>query len=82
MAKHKIDQTREERIHTEIIVDCYNESERYSGWNCYLKVEARLSAKVRSPLGQSPGARSGRRDSALQRYYVSRSESRAPASAL
>ena len=25
MAKHKIDQTREERIQTEIVVDCYNE---------------------------------------------------------
>ena len=32
MAKHKIDQAREERIEIEIVVDCYNESERYSAW--------------------------------------------------
>jgi hypothetical protein len=28
MAKHKIDQAREECIEIEIVVDCYNESER------------------------------------------------------
>ena len=37
MAKHKIDQAREERIEIEIVVDCYNESERYSAWICYLE---------------------------------------------
>ena len=37
MAKHTIDQAREERIEIEIVVDCYNESERYSAWICYLE---------------------------------------------
>jgi hypothetical protein len=57
MAKHKIDQTREERIQTEIVVDCYNESERYSGWICYLEekldfpIRARcISRRKASPL--------------------------------
>jgi hypothetical protein len=31
MPKSKIDKEREERIRNEIIVDCYNESERFSG---------------------------------------------------
>jgi hypothetical protein len=52
MAKHKIDDAREERIQLEVVVDCYNESERYSAWICYLedKLEfpfrARCVAKV------------------------------------
>jgi hypothetical protein len=37
MPKSKIDKAREERIRNEIIVDCYNESERFSGWYCYLE---------------------------------------------
>jgi hypothetical protein len=37
MPKSKIDKVREERIRNEIIVDCYNESERFSGWYCYLE---------------------------------------------
>ena len=37
MPKSKIDKAREERIQNEIIVDCYNESERFSGWYCYLE---------------------------------------------
>jgi hypothetical protein len=32
MPKSKIDKAREERIRNEIIVDCYNESERFSAW--------------------------------------------------
>jgi hypothetical protein len=32
----KRDQAREERIAMEIIVDCYNEHEAWSGWWCYL----------------------------------------------
>ena len=48
MAKHKIDQAREERIEIEIVVDCYNESERYSAWICYLedKLEFPLSGAL------------------------------------
>ena len=37
MPKSKIDKAREERIQNEIIVDCYNESERFGGWYCYLE---------------------------------------------
>jgi hypothetical protein len=37
MPKSKIDKAREERIRNEIIVDCYNESERFGGWYCYLE---------------------------------------------
>jgi hypothetical protein len=37
MPKSKIDKAREERIQNEIVVDCYNESERFGGWYCYLE---------------------------------------------
>jgi hypothetical protein len=37
MPKSKIDKAGEKRIRNEIIVDCYNESERFSGWYCYLE---------------------------------------------
>lgn len=37
MPKSKIDKARDERIRNEIIVDCYNESERFGGWYCYLE---------------------------------------------
>jgi hypothetical protein len=45
-AQAKIDKAREERIQNEIIVDCYNESERFSEWYCYLeeKLKFRLCA--------------------------------------
>ena len=33
----KRDEAREERITMEIIVDCYNEHEAWSGWWCYLE---------------------------------------------
>jgi Calcium binding len=36
MPKSKIDKARQERIRNEITVDCNNESERFSGWYCYL----------------------------------------------
>ncbi|MGH7957732.1 MAG: calcium-binding protein [Opitutaceae bacterium] len=36
MSTPKRDDAREERIAMEIIVDCYNESEAWSGWWCYL----------------------------------------------
>jgi hypothetical protein len=32
----KRDDEREERITMEIVVDCYNEHEAWSGWCCYL----------------------------------------------
>jgi hypothetical protein len=34
--KSKPDPAREKRIAMEIIVDCYNESEAWQGWWCYL----------------------------------------------
>jgi hypothetical protein len=37
MAKPKIDNSREERINDEIVVDCYGEAERAMGWYYYLK---------------------------------------------
>jgi hypothetical protein len=37
MAKRKIDEAREKRIDDEIIVDCYDETERAMGWYCYLE---------------------------------------------
>jgi hypothetical protein len=36
MPTPKRDEAREERIAMEIVVDCYNESEAWSGWWCYL----------------------------------------------
>jgi len=36
MPASKQDEEREERIEMEIVVDCYNESEAWSGWRCYL----------------------------------------------
>ena len=36
MHKSKRDDAREERIAMEIVVDCYNETETWSGWLCYL----------------------------------------------
>ena len=36
MSTPKRDDAREERITMEIIVDCYNEHEAWSGWLCYL----------------------------------------------
>ena len=47
MAKHKIDQAREERIEIEIVVDCYNESERYSAWICYLEDKLEFPFRAR-----------------------------------
>ena len=38
MNKHpKREEEREERITMEIIVDCYNEREAWTGWFCYLE---------------------------------------------
>jgi hypothetical protein len=36
MPPPKRDEAREERIAMEIVVDCYNEHEAWSGWWCYL----------------------------------------------
>jgi len=41
MPTPKRDDEREERITMEIVVDCYNEHEAWSGWWCY--VEGKLS---------------------------------------
>ena len=56
MAKDKIDQAREKRIQMEIVVDGYNESERYSGWICYLedKLEFPFQARCVAPRKSSP----------------------------
>jgi hypothetical protein len=47
MPKSKIDQAREERITNEIVVDCYNESERFSGWCCYLEDKLKFPFRAR-----------------------------------
>jgi hypothetical protein len=47
MAKHKIDEAREERIQIEIVVDCYSGSERYSGWICYLEEKLKFPFRAR-----------------------------------
>ena len=36
MPTPKRDEVREDRIAMEIVVDCYNETESWSGWSCYL----------------------------------------------
>ncbi|MBK1619591.1 calcium-binding protein [Lamprobacter modestohalophilus] len=36
MPKHQIDEEREERIETEVLVDTYNDEEAVAGWSCYL----------------------------------------------
>ena len=56
MAKPKIDKVREDRIEMKIVVDCYNESERYSGWFCYLedKLEFPFRARCVAPRKVSP----------------------------
>jgi hypothetical protein len=36
MVQRPEDKAREWRIENEIVVDCYNEEERVSGWYCYL----------------------------------------------
>lgn len=56
MARKSKDAGREHRIDYEIVVDCYNETERHMGWWCYL--EDRLmfpfSARCRRKLPESP----------------------------
>ncbi|PTY01615.1 calcium-binding protein [Verrucomicrobia bacterium LW23] len=51
------EEEREERIAMEIIVDCYNESEAWSSWCCYLEDKLAfpfeavcIAARKRSPL--------------------------------
>jgi len=44
------DPDREERITFEIVVDCYDEYERYSGWQCYLENELQLPFRARSVI--------------------------------
>jgi hypothetical protein len=47
MAKPKIDKVREERIAMEIVVDCYNEAERFGGWFCYLEEKLEFAFRAR-----------------------------------
>ncbi len=47
MAKPKIDKIREERITMEIVVDCYNEAERFTGWYCYLEDKLEFPFRAR-----------------------------------
>ena len=63
MAKHKIDQAREERIEIEIVVDCYNESERYSAWICYLE------DKLEFPFGHAVSRRENLRHSKVEKRW-------------
>ena len=46
-SKPKEDPEREERIIMEIVVDCYNGSERYSGWICYLEEKLKFPFRAR-----------------------------------
>lgn len=56
MPRSKLDSKREERINMEIVVDCYNESECWSGWFCYLedKLKFPFVAKCRKLRDGSP----------------------------
>jgi Calcium binding len=56
MPKSKINKTREDRIRDEIIVDCYNESERFGGWYCHLeeKLKFPFRALCIAPTPVSP----------------------------
>ena len=56
MARAKIDKAREERITMEIVVDCYNETERFTGWFCHLenKLEFPFRARCVTPKEVSP----------------------------
>lgn len=51
----KRDEKREERIAMEIIVDCYNESEAWSGWWCYL--DDRLTFRLKPSVSRNVAAR-------------------------
>jgi hypothetical protein len=37
MSRQKEDKVREHRITYEIVVDCYNQEERATGWHCHLE---------------------------------------------
>ena len=37
MSNRREDKNRDRRITFEIVVDCYNEGERATGWHCYLE---------------------------------------------
>lgn len=52
----KTDKVREERITMEIVVDCYNEPERFTGWFCYLedKLEFPFCARCIARRNVSP----------------------------
>jgi hypothetical protein len=54
--KPKEDRIREDRIIMEIVVDCYNEQERYMGWYCHLeqKLKFPFQAKCTYPRPTSP----------------------------
>jgi hypothetical protein len=43
----QIDLVREERITNEVVVDCYNEHEAYTGWFCYLEEHLRFPLEAR-----------------------------------
>ena len=78
MAKHKIDHAREERIEIEIVVDCYNESERYSAWICYLedKLEFPFRARCVAVRKSSP-LKSGDPD-CFACFMAKKTETRSP----
>jgi hypothetical protein len=47
MKKIPEDPVREERIIMEIVVDCYNEQERYTGWYCYLESKIKFPFRAK-----------------------------------
>ena len=62
MPTSKRDEAREDRITMEIVVDCYNESEAWSGWWCYLdgKLACPFEAECTRERRASPRIECGR----------------------
>lgn len=56
MSRPRQDEAREERIAMEIVVDCYNAHEAWSGWWCYLdsKLAFPFEAKCKRARRGSP----------------------------
>ena len=52
--KAKRDEEREQRITDEIVVDCYNEDERATGWSCYLGDQLQKTMGFASVLADDP----------------------------
>jgi|SRR5271157_2957276 hypothetical protein len=49
------DKKREHRITNEIVVDCYNEEERATGWHCYLEEKLKFPFQAEC-IRERPGS--------------------------